>query len=73
MSGYFPQVQAEAHAADLAEQARRARLLSVARTDRPRPGRLRHPVSRLLVGLAARLDHRHRPSAVPVPTCGPGA
>jgi hypothetical protein len=68
MSGYLAQLQSEAHAADLAEQARSARRI---RTSPRRPSRLRHSLAVLLVALATRLDHALQVPA-PAPTSGPG-
>jgi hypothetical protein len=65
MSAYLTQIQAEAHAADLTEQARQAQLVRLARTGQPRPRRLRTSTARFLVALAVRLDHGLQPPAVP--------
>ena len=61
MSGYLSHVQAEAHAADLGEQARRGRSGHAVRTGRP--PRFRNAMARLMLGLAMRHDHSLRPTA----------
>ncbi len=71
MSPYLTHMQAEAHVADLREQAaRRARPVPIGNE---RSRRLRTFMARVLLGLAIRLDHRLRPIAVrpaPVGGCG---
>jgi hypothetical protein len=69
MSGYLSLVMAEAHAADLGEQARRARAHHI-RTGPRRPSRLRNSTARLLFALAVRLDDRR--TAVRASTSGAG-
>jgi hypothetical protein len=64
MSAYLSQVQAEAHAAELAEDARRARRAHPVATSDVRPRRLRSSAARMLLGLAVRLDHGLRSTTV---------
>jgi|tagenome__1003787_1003787.scaffolds.fasta_scaffold20945528_4 hypothetical protein len=68
MSVYLSHLQAEAHAADLLEQARRAHLV---RNSRGRPPRLRNSVARVLLGIAIRLDQGLQPTTVRPSTTGP--
>jgi hypothetical protein len=59
MSAYHSHIQAEAHAEDLREQARRPH---AARTSRGHP--LRHSTARALLRLAIRLEPGLRPTTV---------
>jgi hypothetical protein len=70
--GYLSQAMAESHIADLAEDARRARLASGVRAAGRRPKRLRLSTARLLVALAIRLDDRLQPAPVHASTSGTG-
>src|SRR6478672_6479967 len=61
MSPYLTHMAAEAHTADLREQAaRRTRPVPVRRRG---PSRLRNVMAQLLLGLAVRLDRRLQPTA----------
>jgi hypothetical protein len=75
MSGYLIYAMAEAHAAELTEEARQNRLAKQfldARADCPAPGRLRVSAARLLIAVARRLDDRVRPAPVPAAASGIG-
>jgi hypothetical protein len=65
MSAYLSHLHAEAHAADLREQA----LLTRAGHGGPR--RLRNSAARVLLGFAVRLDDGLRPAPVGPSTSGP--
>jgi hypothetical protein len=70
MSAHLLQLQAEAHARDLTEQARQARLARLVRTSHRRPGRLRASIARVLLSLAVRLDNRVQPPLPRATPCG---
>jgi hypothetical protein len=58
----------EAHTTDLAAQAQQTRLVREARAGHRRPSRSRAAAARLLVAVAARLDHRlQAPARRPAP------
>jgi hypothetical protein len=68
MTAYLSHLQAEAHAADLREQARRVQLL---RGGDDGPRRLRNSAARVLLGFAVRLDHGFQPAPARPSTSGP--
>ena len=70
MSSYLSHVHAEAHAAELCEDAERARQAHLVRTGHGPPGRLRNSLARVLLGLAIRLDHGLQATAVQPTTSG---
>jgi len=72
VSSYFSQVMAESHAADLTEDARRARMASGVRTAHRPSRRLRLSTARLLVALAVRLDDQLPAAPVPASASGVG-
>jgi hypothetical protein len=72
MTAYLSHLQAQAHAEDLGEQARRDRLAHPVRTSPGRPARLRSSMAQFLLGLAIRLDHGLQPTAVRPSTSGSG-
>jgi hypothetical protein len=69
---YLTSFIVEAHATELGERARQAGLARAARTGHRRSKPVRSTTARLLVAVAARLDNRRRPAAVPCADTGAG-
>jgi hypothetical protein len=70
MTGYLTFMQAKAHETEIGERVERARLARPERAGHVPPRGLRTSMARVLLGLAMRLDHGLRPTAVRRSTSG---